>query len=239
MRLYGADCLEAPGQRRDRRPPAPQPAAVFRDHAGEARGGRRDRVCQGVRPAGHRRDAGLSRPSHSRSIRASPTPGATPASSGSMPSCSTPTAATWRPTSSPRGWPEPSGSAAARWQASRPTTTGRCSPTSNCGPPPVTGNLDPHRLGLAPGRAATRAGRGAGTPGGARQRRTARRLHGRDQLGPAERTDAAARHRRDARQPDHRERPYARLTDLLEVEGIGPATSRKLKPLLRLNAVKE
>jgi len=29
-------------------------------------------------------------------------------------------------------------------------------------------------------------------------------------------------------------RPYARLTDLLEVEGIGPATYRKLKPLLRL-----
>ena len=31
-------------------------------------------------------------------------------------------------------------------------------------------------------------------------------------------------------------RPYARLTDLLEVEGIGPATYRKLKPLLRLKA---
>lgn len=29
-------------------------------------------------------------------------------------------------------------------------------------------------------------------------------------------------------------RPYARLTDLLEVEGIGPATYRRLKPLLRL-----
>jgi competence protein ComEA len=34
-------------------------------------------------------------------------------------------------------------------------------------------------------------------------------------------------------------RPYARLTDLLEVEGIGPATYRKLKPLLRLDAGKE
>jgi len=33
-------------------------------------------------------------------------------------------------------------------------------------------------------------------------------------------------------------RPYARLTDLLEVEGIGPATYRKLKPLLRLEAGK-
>ena len=33
-------------------------------------------------------------------------------------------------------------------------------------------------------------------------------------------------------------RPYARLTDLLEVEGIGPATYRKLKPLLRLEATK-
>jgi competence protein ComEA len=31
-------------------------------------------------------------------------------------------------------------------------------------------------------------------------------------------------------------RPYARLTDLLEVEAIGPATYRKLKPLLRLEA---
>jgi competence protein ComEA len=31
-------------------------------------------------------------------------------------------------------------------------------------------------------------------------------------------------------------RPYARLTDLLEVEGIGPATYRRLKPLLRLEA---
>ena len=29
-------------------------------------------------------------------------------------------------------------------------------------------------------------------------------------------------------------RPYARLTDLLEVEGIGPATYRRLKPMLRL-----
>ena len=33
-------------------------------------------------------------------------------------------------------------------------------------------------------------------------------------------------------------RPYARLTDLLEVEGIGPATYRRLKPLLRLEAAK-
>jgi len=33
-------------------------------------------------------------------------------------------------------------------------------------------------------------------------------------------------------------RPYARLTDLLEVEGIGPATYRRLKPLLRLEAGK-
>ena len=31
-------------------------------------------------------------------------------------------------------------------------------------------------------------------------------------------------------------RPYARLTDLLEVEGIGPATYRRLKPLLRIGA---
>lgn len=31
-------------------------------------------------------------------------------------------------------------------------------------------------------------------------------------------------------------RPYARLTDLLEVDGIGPATYRRLKPLLRLDA---
>jgi competence protein ComEA len=29
-------------------------------------------------------------------------------------------------------------------------------------------------------------------------------------------------------------RPYVRLTDLLEVEGIGPATYRRLKPLLRI-----
>lgn len=33
-------------------------------------------------------------------------------------------------------------------------------------------------------------------------------------------------------------RPYARLTDLLEVEGIGPATYRRLKPMLRLEAAK-
>ncbi len=31
-------------------------------------------------------------------------------------------------------------------------------------------------------------------------------------------------------------RPYARLTDLLEVEGIGPATYRRLKPMLRIGA---
>jgi competence protein ComEA len=29
-------------------------------------------------------------------------------------------------------------------------------------------------------------------------------------------------------------RPYRRLTDLLEVDGIGPATYRELKPLLRI-----
>jgi competence protein ComEA len=29
-------------------------------------------------------------------------------------------------------------------------------------------------------------------------------------------------------------RPYNRLTDLLEVDGIGPATYRELKPFLRL-----
>lgn len=34
-------------------------------------------------------------------------------------------------------------------------------------------------------------------------------------------------------------RPYARLTDLLEVEGIGPATYRRLKPLLRLEEGKQ
>ena len=34
-------------------------------------------------------------------------------------------------------------------------------------------------------------------------------------------------------------RPYARLTDLLEVEGIGPATYRRLKPLLRLEEGKK
>lgn len=34
-------------------------------------------------------------------------------------------------------------------------------------------------------------------------------------------------------------RPYARLTDLLEVEGIGPATYRQLKPMLRLSAPAE
>ena len=33
-------------------------------------------------------------------------------------------------------------------------------------------------------------------------------------------------------------RPYARLTDLLEVEGSGPATYRRLKPMLRLEAAK-
>lgn len=33
-------------------------------------------------------------------------------------------------------------------------------------------------------------------------------------------------------------RPYARLTDLLEVEGIGPATYRRLKPLVRLEPPK-
>jgi competence protein ComEA len=33
-------------------------------------------------------------------------------------------------------------------------------------------------------------------------------------------------------------RPYARLTDLLEVEGIGPATYRRLKPRLRLDEAK-
>jgi len=33
-------------------------------------------------------------------------------------------------------------------------------------------------------------------------------------------------------------RPYARLTDLLEVDGIGPATYRRLKPLLRLEPAK-
>ncbi len=32
-------------------------------------------------------------------------------------------------------------------------------------------------------------------------------------------------------------RPYARLTDLLEVEGIGPATYRRLKPMLRIGAL--
>jgi competence protein ComEA len=32
-------------------------------------------------------------------------------------------------------------------------------------------------------------------------------------------------------------RPYRRLTDLLEVEGIGPTTYRELKPLLRLDPV--
>jgi competence protein ComEA len=29
-------------------------------------------------------------------------------------------------------------------------------------------------------------------------------------------------------------RPYTRLTDLLEVDGIGPATYRQLKPMLRV-----
>jgi competence protein ComEA len=33
-------------------------------------------------------------------------------------------------------------------------------------------------------------------------------------------------------------RPYARLTDLLDVDGIGPATYRRLKPLLRLEPQK-
>jgi competence protein ComEA len=33
-------------------------------------------------------------------------------------------------------------------------------------------------------------------------------------------------------------RPYARLTDLLEVEGIGPATYRQLKPMLRVEPAK-
>jgi competence protein ComEA len=31
-------------------------------------------------------------------------------------------------------------------------------------------------------------------------------------------------------------RPYRRLTDLLEVDGIGPTAYRKLKPLLKLDA---
>jgi DNA uptake protein ComE-like DNA-binding protein len=30
-------------------------------------------------------------------------------------------------------------------------------------------------------------------------------------------------------------RPYRRLTDLLEVDGIGPSTYRALKPMLRLD----
>jgi competence protein ComEA len=30
-------------------------------------------------------------------------------------------------------------------------------------------------------------------------------------------------------------RPYRRLTDLLEVDGIGPSTYRVLKPMLRLD----
>lgn len=34
------------------------------------------------------------------------------------------------------------------------------------------------------------------------------------------------------------QRPYARLTDLLEVEGIGPATYRRLKPMLRIGGPK-
>ena len=34
-------------------------------------------------------------------------------------------------------------------------------------------------------------------------------------------------------------RPYRRLTDLLEVEGIGPSTYRELKPLVRLEPVAE
>lgn len=34
-------------------------------------------------------------------------------------------------------------------------------------------------------------------------------------------------------------RPYRRLTDLLEVEGIGPSTYRHLKPMLRLDAAAE
>ena len=34
-------------------------------------------------------------------------------------------------------------------------------------------------------------------------------------------------------------RPYARLTDVLEVDGIGPATYRKLKPMLQLDPVTE
>jgi competence protein ComEA len=33
-------------------------------------------------------------------------------------------------------------------------------------------------------------------------------------------------------------RPYTRLTDLLEVEGIGPATYRRLKSMLRLEPAK-
>ena len=32
------------------------------------------------------------------------------------------------------------------------------------------------------------------------------------------------------------QRPYARLTDLLEVDGIGPATYRRLKPMLRIGS---
>ncbi|NCX98632.1 MAG: helix-hairpin-helix domain-containing protein [Planctomycetia bacterium] len=34
------------------------------------------------------------------------------------------------------------------------------------------------------------------------------------------------------------QRPYTRLTDLLEVDGIGPATYRQLKPMLRLGPAK-
>ena len=34
-------------------------------------------------------------------------------------------------------------------------------------------------------------------------------------------------------------RPYRRLTDLLEVEGIGPSTYRQLKPMLRLDSAAE
>jgi competence protein ComEA len=34
-------------------------------------------------------------------------------------------------------------------------------------------------------------------------------------------------------------RPYRRLTDLLEVDGIGPSTYRELKPMLRLEAAPE
>ncbi|MBM4021003.1 MAG: helix-hairpin-helix domain-containing protein [Planctomycetes bacterium] len=33
-------------------------------------------------------------------------------------------------------------------------------------------------------------------------------------------------------------RPYARITDLLEVDGIGPATYHRLKPMLRIEPIR-